>query len=161
MSDSLRLHELQHARPPCPSPTPGVHPNSCPLIESSEAYFFEKRKIEKEGRKERKWCGIQCVRKKWLQHSPSGWHRAEGPCLGSHLTILGHGWGTSRNPVWKQSLYVPKRNSYIKDPITHILIAGPRDVTLICRNTIIEYIVVDNQFKTTWNLWENFKIKGF
>ena len=29
MSDSLRPHELQHARPPCPSPTPGVHPNSC------------------------------------------------------------------------------------------------------------------------------------
>ena len=24
-------HEPQHARPPCPSPTPGVHPNSCPL----------------------------------------------------------------------------------------------------------------------------------
>ena len=23
-------HELQHARPPCPPPTPGVHPNSCP-----------------------------------------------------------------------------------------------------------------------------------
>ena len=31
MSDSLRLHESQHARPPCPSPTPGVYPNSCPL----------------------------------------------------------------------------------------------------------------------------------
>ena len=31
MSDSLRPHELQHSRPPCPSPTPGVHPNSCPL----------------------------------------------------------------------------------------------------------------------------------
>ena len=31
MSDSLWPHELQHARPPCPSPTPGVHPNSCPL----------------------------------------------------------------------------------------------------------------------------------
>ena len=29
MSDSLRPHEL-HASPPCPSPTPGVHPNSCP-----------------------------------------------------------------------------------------------------------------------------------
>ena len=27
MSDSLRPHELQHARPPCPSPTPGVHSN--------------------------------------------------------------------------------------------------------------------------------------
>ena len=31
VSDSLRLHELQHARPPCPSPTPGVYPNSCTL----------------------------------------------------------------------------------------------------------------------------------
>ena len=31
MSDSLWPHWLQHARPPCPSPTPGVYPNSCPL----------------------------------------------------------------------------------------------------------------------------------
>ena len=31
VSNSLRPHELQHARPPCPSPIPGVHPNSCPL----------------------------------------------------------------------------------------------------------------------------------
>ena len=30
MSDSLRLHESQHTRPPCPWPTPGVHSNSCP-----------------------------------------------------------------------------------------------------------------------------------
>ena len=30
VSDSLRLHESQHARPPCPSPTPGVHPDSHP-----------------------------------------------------------------------------------------------------------------------------------
>ena len=30
MSDSLRPHESQHARPPCLSPTPGVHSNSCP-----------------------------------------------------------------------------------------------------------------------------------
>ena len=30
MSDSLRPHESQHARPPCPSPTPGVHSHSCP-----------------------------------------------------------------------------------------------------------------------------------
>ena len=29
MADSLWLHESQHARPPCPSPTPRVHPNSC------------------------------------------------------------------------------------------------------------------------------------
>ena len=31
MPDSLRLHESLHARPPCPSPTLGVHPNLCPL----------------------------------------------------------------------------------------------------------------------------------
>ena len=30
MSNSLRPHEPQHARPPCPSPTPGVHLNPCP-----------------------------------------------------------------------------------------------------------------------------------
>ena len=31
MSDSLQPHEPQHTRPPCPSPTPRVHPNPCPL----------------------------------------------------------------------------------------------------------------------------------
>ena len=31
VSDSLQHHGLQHARPPCPSPTPGVYANSCPL----------------------------------------------------------------------------------------------------------------------------------
>ena len=31
VSESLRRHELQHTRPSSPSPTPGVHPNSCPL----------------------------------------------------------------------------------------------------------------------------------
>ena len=31
MSDSLQPHGLQHARPPCPSPTPGAYSNSCPL----------------------------------------------------------------------------------------------------------------------------------
>ena len=30
VSDSLQPHELQHARPPCPSPAPGVHSNSGP-----------------------------------------------------------------------------------------------------------------------------------
>ena len=46
VSDSLKPHEPQHARPPCPSPTPRVHPNLCPLswwchptISSSAVYF--------------------------------------------------------------------------------------------------------------------------
>ena len=34
VSDSLRPHESQHARPPCPSPTPGVHSDSRPLSQS-------------------------------------------------------------------------------------------------------------------------------
>ena len=34
VSDSLRPHESQHTRPPCPSPTPGVHSDSCPSSES-------------------------------------------------------------------------------------------------------------------------------
>ena len=32
VSDSLRPDEPQHARPPCPSPTPGLYSNSCPLV---------------------------------------------------------------------------------------------------------------------------------
>ena len=33
MSDSLWPHGLQHTRPPCPSPTPRVYPNPCPLCQ--------------------------------------------------------------------------------------------------------------------------------
>ena len=47
MSNSLRPHEPQHTRPPCPSLTSGVHPNPCPLswrchptISSSVIPFF-------------------------------------------------------------------------------------------------------------------------
>ena len=46
VSDSLRPHEIQHARPPCPSPTPEVHSSSCrssqwyhPAISSSVVPF--------------------------------------------------------------------------------------------------------------------------
>ena len=46
VSNSLQLHGLQHARPPCPSPTPGVYSNSCllsqwchPTISSSVVPF--------------------------------------------------------------------------------------------------------------------------
>ena len=31
VSDSLQPHEPEHTRPPCPSPTPRIYPNSCPL----------------------------------------------------------------------------------------------------------------------------------
>ena len=47
VSNSLQPHESQHARPPCPLPTPGVYPNSCPssqwrhpAVSSSVVPFF-------------------------------------------------------------------------------------------------------------------------
>ena len=43
MSDSLRPHESQHTRPPCPSPTPGVHSDSRPssqVMPSSHLVFI-------------------------------------------------------------------------------------------------------------------------
>ena len=49
MSNSLQSHGLQYTRPPCPSPTPRVYPNSCPLsrwchptISSSVIPFFSR-----------------------------------------------------------------------------------------------------------------------
>ena len=52
MPDSLRPHQKQHARPPCPSPTPRVYPNSCtlsrwchPAISSSVIPFFSRLQI--------------------------------------------------------------------------------------------------------------------
>ena len=40
VSDSLQPHEPQHARPLCPSATPGVYPNSCPLSQPSNNLFL-------------------------------------------------------------------------------------------------------------------------
>ena len=39
VSDSLQPHGLQQARPPCPSPTPGVYSNSCPLSQWCHPYM--------------------------------------------------------------------------------------------------------------------------
>jgi len=46
VSNSLRPHESQHARPPCPSPTPGVHSNSCPSsqLKSPSIVILEPKK---------------------------------------------------------------------------------------------------------------------
>ena len=40
LSDSLRPHGLQHARPPCPSPAPRVYPNPCPLSQWRQPTHF-------------------------------------------------------------------------------------------------------------------------
>ena len=40
MSDSLRPHESQHARPPCPSPTPEIHPGSHPSSQMPSSHLI-------------------------------------------------------------------------------------------------------------------------
>ena len=40
MSDSLRPHESQHARPPCPSPTPGAHSDSHPSSQRCPSHLI-------------------------------------------------------------------------------------------------------------------------
>ena len=40
VSDSLRPHELHHARPPCPSPTPGVYSNSAGKYGQGDFFFI-------------------------------------------------------------------------------------------------------------------------
>ena len=46
VSDSLRPHESQHARPPCPSPTPGVHSNSAIKKNAFESVLMRWMKLE-------------------------------------------------------------------------------------------------------------------
>ena len=43
VSNSLRPHESQHARPPCPSPTPGVHSDSCPCMTTGKTIALTKQ----------------------------------------------------------------------------------------------------------------------
>ena len=57
VSNSLPSHGLQHTRPPCPSPSPGVHPSSCPLNQcyhptrnSTPGYISRKNKNTKSKR---------------------------------------------------------------------------------------------------------------
>ena len=86
MSDSLRPHESQHARPPCPSPTPGVHSNSSPSshfllmvtfckaivwhhnqsadIDASHPYFSHFHAFI---------CSMQFFHPCWFVYSPSQW----------------------------------------------------------------------------------------
>ena len=46
VSNSLQPHELQHARPPCPSPTPGVHSNSAIKKNAFESVLMRWMKLE-------------------------------------------------------------------------------------------------------------------
>ena len=48
MSNSLQPHESQHVRPPCPSPTPGVHSDSCPSIPTLNQHLSSPRSLNQD-----------------------------------------------------------------------------------------------------------------
>ena len=63
VSNSLRPHELQHARPPCPSPNPGVYSNSCPWSRcySHQHPLFPSMLVQQNSSK-RVWARFRSVR---------------------------------------------------------------------------------------------------
>ena len=76
VSDSLPPHESQHTRPPCPSPTPGVYPNLCPLsqwchptISSSVIPFsFCSQSLPATFSREPEWLRAECSRNREAQY---------------------------------------------------------------------------------------------
>ena len=48
VSNSLQPHESQHVRPPCPSPTPGVHSDSCPSIPTLNQHLSSPRSLNQD-----------------------------------------------------------------------------------------------------------------
>ena len=96
MSDSLRPHELQHTRPPCPSPTPGVHSDShpssqwCHLAISSSVIHFS-----------------SCLQSLPASESfpmsqlfPWGGQSTEVSALASFLPMKSQGWSPSEWTGW-------------------------------------------------------------
>ena len=84
VSNSLRPHKPQHTRPPCPSPTPGVHPNLCPssrwchpAISSSVVPFSSCPEWRQTPREERA-TSMDC----WWRPLLGGRSRAELPGVG-------------------------------------------------------------------------------
>ena len=110
VSDSLQLHEPQHARPPCPSPTPGVHPNPCPSSQwchptiSSSVILFSSCPQSYPQRKPN--CGVSCfersydlepinqsshgkaVQNKPVEYIPSFYSSPPLQCFGNVLYLL-------------------------------------------------------------------------
>ena len=88
VSDSLQPHGLQHARLPCPSPTPGVYSNSCPssrwcppAISSSVVPFF------------------------LLQSFPASWSSSVSQFFGSGAQIIGVSASASVLPMNSQDWF--------------------------------------------------------
>ena len=111
VSDSLRLHESQHARPPCPSPTPRVHPNSCPssrqcrpAISSSVVPFSScPQSLPASICEQNNKCRIQLLNKVPNTYSTSWADNNPG-----QINIKCKSWHLLPNSSWLTSSSIPK-----------------------------------------------------
>ena len=136
MSDCLWPHELQHARPPCPSPTPKVHPNSCPssrwfhpAISSSVVPFSSCPQSQQTGKfwkrweyqatRPASWETCMPVRKQQLEQDMEHWNQWTFPVDPNWERII------SRSPC-SFSLYADHimRNDELDEAQAQVMIAG-------------------------------------
>ena len=109
VSDPLRPHELQHARTPCPSPTPGVHPNPCPLsrwchptLSSSVVPFSSCLQNSKDGFLGNEHTGARqslCVTFRYAVITPSVSSLLLSACWGAQISTDREWEGTGHRPM--------------------------------------------------------------
>ena len=115
MSDSLRPHGLQHARPPCPPPTPGVYLNSCPLSRWCHPWWYEKASPQFN------WLNFfpfyGCVIFHWIYVPQLLYSFLSGP-LGCFRDGGGEGGRSSRERIcmhfWLFHMYGRKQHNIVK-----------------------------------------------
>ena len=115
MSDSLRPHGLQHARPPCPPPTPGVNLNSCPLSRWCHPWWYEKASPQFN------WLNFfpfyGCVIFHWIYVPQLLYSFLSGP-LGCFRDGGGEGGRSSRERIcmhfWLFHMYGRKQHNIVK-----------------------------------------------
>ena len=129
MSDSLRPHELQHARPTCPSPTPGVHPNPCPLI---------------------RWCHPTISSSVNPFSCPQSLPASESYPMSQHFT-----WGGQSIEVSALASVLPKNTQdWIPLEWTDWISLLPKGLSRVFSNTTVQK---HQFFSTQLSLWSNFQ----
>ena len=139
MSDSLRPHESQHARPPCPSPTPGVYSNSCPL--SQWCHYFMANRWGNNGKQ---WLTLFSWAPKSLQMVTAVMKLKDTYSLGeklwptfSSVQWLSHVWlfVTPWNAAFQASLSITTSQSLLR--LMSIKSVMPSNHLILCRPLLL------------------------
>ena len=127
MSDSLRPHESQHARPPCPSPTPGVYPNSCALS---------------------RWC-YPAISSSVV---PFSYRPQSFPALGSFPVSQLFAWGR-QSIIVSASASVPPMNTQDWSPLkwTGWISSKSKRLSRVFSNTVQNHQIFSAQFSSQSN----------